>query len=118
MKPTFEERLAVYKRAKEIVEKGNNHFGLQYNHLCWLLPCLFFKVKYFDDDIGNGKRIKQTKTPELFPEFHRYFNYDRDDIFGHYLIHTELVESLVASKQWRLKVLSEIISDMEKTLNK
>ena len=99
------ERIRVYKHALEIIENEEDVYGLDKTYsLCILLRCIDSNLKsYLATYDFRGIHWHYNETPDLYPEFKRYYN-DEPRKF------IELYES--NRDVWRRVVLRLILEEM------
>lgn len=70
------ERIRVYKRALEIIENEEDVYRLRKDYgLCILLRCIDSNLNSYKEDYDfRGIYWDYRETPNLYPEFKRYYN--------------------------------------------
>ena len=70
------ERIRVYKRALEIIENEEDVYKLGKDYgLCILLRCIDSNLNSYKEDYDfRGIYWCYKETPDLYPEFKRYYN--------------------------------------------
>jgi len=99
------ERIRVYKRALEIIENEEDVYGLDKTYsLCILLRCIDSNLKsYLATYDFRGIHWHYNETPDLYPEFKRYYNDEPRKFIGLYESNRDV---------WRRVVLRLILEKM------
>jgi len=99
------ERIRVYKHALEIIENEEDVYGLDKTYsLCILLRCIDSNLKsYLATYDFRGIHWRYNETPNLYPEFKRYYNYNPRKFSNVYMSNRNL---------WRRVVLRLILEKM------
>lgn len=100
---TKKERLRIYKRALEIIQREEYVYRLNDYGLCLLLPCIWLNLDSFMDCFRDNKGVvfSHYDTPKYFPEFGKY-NWRNSKVYAK------------DRNKWRISTLKKIISSYNK----
>ena len=103
---TKKERLPIYKKALEIVQSGEEAYGMESGDglgLCLLLPCIWLNLNSFLDAFidEKGKEFSFGETTKYFPEFAKYDWHHNIDYMND-------------AVKWRIDTLKSIIAEYKR----